>query len=264
MPFAQEWRILSAMNTGRLDGKVALITGGTSGIGLATARRFIAEGARVIVVGRRQAKLDAAVQALGPGAVGIAADIGAVVGLDSLAAQVRDTAGSLDILFANAGLGSFMPFERVTEEYFDRCFDTNVKGTFFTVQKLVPLMPPGGSIILTGSMVSVQGVEAFSIYSATKAAIRSFARSMCVDLKGRGLRVNVVSPGKIVTERYTTELGLDAQQIEEFKARNSALTPLGRTGETSEIASAVLFLASAESSFITGIELFVDGGLAQI
>lgn len=252
------------MNTGRLDGRVALITGGTSGIGLATAQRFLAEGARVIVVGRNQAKLDAAVQSLGEGATGIAADVASVAGLDALAAQVRAAAGRLDILFANAGLGSFMPFERVTEEDFDRCFDTNVKGTFFTVQKLVPLMPPGGSIILTGSMVSGQGVAAFGVYSATKAAIRSFARSMCVDLKARGLRVNVVSPGKIVTERYTTELGFTPQQIEEFKARNAALTPLGRTGEPSEVASAVLFLASAESSFITGIELFVDGGLAQI
>ncbi len=252
------------MNTGRLDGRIALITGGASGIGLATARRFVAEGAQVILVGRKQAKLDAAARELGSSARGIAADIASVAGLDALAAQVRDTTGRLDILFANAGLGSFMPFERVTEEFFDRSFDTNVKGTFFTVQKLVPLMPPGGSIILTGSMVSAQGVEAFGVYSATKAAIRSFARSMCVDLKGRGLRVNVVSPGKIVTERYTSELGFTPQQVEEFKARSSALTPLGRTGDPSEIASAVLFLASAESSFITGIELFVDGGLAQI
>lgn len=252
------------MIRGRLNGKVALITGGTSGIGLATAQLFIAEGARVVVVGRNQAKLDAAVQSLGANAAGLSADVGSIAGLEKLVAQVSDTVGRLDILFANAGLGAFMPFERVTEEYFDRCFDTNVKGTFFTVQKLAPLMPPGGSIILTGSMVSGQGVEAFSVYSATKAAIRSLARSMCVDLKGRGLRVNVVSPGKIVTERYTTELGFSEQQIEEFKARNAALTPLGRTGEPSEVASAVLFLASSESSFITGIELFVDGGLAQI
>lgn len=251
-------------STGRLAGKVALITGGTSGIGLATAELFAAEGARVIVVGRGQAKLDAAVEKIGPAATGIAADISSLDSLETLFASVKERFGALDVLFVNAGLGSFVPLEKVTEEYFDRCFDTNVKGTYFTVQKALPVMADGGSIILTGSMVSVKGVEAFGVYSATKAAIRSFARSMCVDLKGRGLRVNVISPGKIVTERYTSELGFTAQQIADFKAQNAALTPLGRTGEPAEIAAAVLFLASSESSFITGTELFVDGGLAQI
>lgn len=224
----------------------------------------MAEGARVIVVGRSQAKLDAALGQLGPDATGIAADIARLGDLDRVAASVRKTTGQIDVLFVNAGVGSFVALDQVTEKDFDRCFDTNVKGTFFTVQKVLPLMPAGGSIILTGSMVSIKGVEAFGIYSATKAAIRSFARSMCVDLKGRGIRVNVVSPGKIVTERYTTELGFTAQQIADFKAENAAMTPLGRTGEPEEIAAAVVFLASSESSFITGIELFVDGGLAQI
>jgi NAD(P)-dependent dehydrogenase (short-subunit alcohol dehydrogenase family) len=249
---------------GRLDGKIALITGGSSGIGLATAKLFMAEGARVIVVGRGQARLDAAIADLGPNATGLSADVASMADLDRLMAEVKKTAGQIDILFANAGIGSFVALEEVTEEYFDRCFGANVKGTFFTVQKALPLMAAGGSIILTGSMMSIKGVEAFGIYSATKAAIRSFARSMCADLKGRGIRVNVISPGKIVTERYTTELGFSEQQISDFKAHNAAATPLGRTGEPEEIASAVLFLASAESSFITGIELFVDGGLAQI
>lgn len=250
--------------SGRLVGKTALITGGSSGIGFATAKLFIAEGARVVVVGRGQAKLGAAVAELGPNATGISADVASVADLDRVVAEVGKTTRQIDILFANAGVGSFVALEKVTEEYFDHCFDANVKGTFFTVQKTLPLMSAGGSIILTGSMMSIKGVEAFSVYSATKAAIRSFARSMSVDLKGRGIRVNVISPGKIVTERYTSELGFSEQQIADFKAQNAALTPLGRTGEPEEIASAVLFLASAESSFVTGIELFVDGGLAQI
>lgn len=248
----------------RLVGKTALITGGSSGIGLATAKLFVAEGAEVIVVGRDRIKLDAAIEDIGRNAVGIAADVSSVADLERLMAEVKASAGKIDILFANAGVGSFVAIEKVTEEYFDRCFDANVKGTFFTVQKALPLMTAGGSIILTGSMMSVKGVEAFGVYSATKAAIRSFARSMCVDLKGRGIRVNVVSPGKIVTERYSGELGWSDQQIADFKAHNAALTPLGRTGEPEEIAAAVLFLASSESSFITGTELFVDGGLAQI
>jgi NAD(P)-dependent dehydrogenase (short-subunit alcohol dehydrogenase family) len=250
--------------SGRLDGKTALITGGSSGIGLATAKLFVAEGARVLVVGRDRGKLDAAVKEIGPGATPISADVSIITDLERLMAEVKKAVGRIDILFANAGVGSFVPLEKVTEEYFDRCFDANVKGTFFTVQKALPLMAAGGSIVITGSMMSVKGVEAFGVYSATKAAIRSFARSMCVDLKGRGIRVNVISPGKIVTERYSNELGWSELQIEDFKAHNAALTPLGRTGEPEEIASAVLFLASAESSFITGTELFVDGGLAQI
>jgi NAD(P)-dependent dehydrogenase (short-subunit alcohol dehydrogenase family) len=249
---------------GRLAGKVALITGGTSGIGLATAKLFVAEGASVIVTGRRQSKIDTAIREIGAQATGYASDVSKLADLDALYSAIARDFGRLDILFANAGLGPFIPFEKVTEEDFDRCFDANVKGTYFTVQKAIPLMSSGGSIILTGSMVSGQGVEAFGVYSATKAAIRSFARSMCVDLKGRNIRVNVVSPGKIVTERYTEELGFTEQQIADFKAKNSAITPLGRTGDPEEIAKAVLFLASGDSSFVTGIELFVDGGLAQI
>lgn len=171
--------------SGRLDGKTALITGGSSGIGLATAKRFVAEGAKVVVVGRGQAKLDAAIAQIGSDAIGISADVTSVADLDRLMSEVKAAVGQIDILFANAGVGSFVPLEKMTEEYFDRCFDANVKGTFFTVQKALPLMGTGGSIVLTGSMMSVKGVEAFGVYSATKAAIRSFARSMCVDLKGR-------------------------------------------------------------------------------
>lgn len=250
--------------SGCLTGKIALITGGTSGIGLATAKLFAAEGAQVIVTGRGQAKLAAAVQSIGPAATGFAADIARLDDLDRLYASIAAQHRRLDIVFANAGLGSFVPLDKTTEADFDRCFDTNVKGTYFTVQKALPLMTAGGAIILTGSMVSVKGVEAFGLYSATKAALRSFARSLCVDLKGRNIRINVVSPGKIVTDRYTTELGWSEQQIADFKAQNSALTPLGRTGTPEEIASTVLFLATEASSFITGAELFVDGGLAQI
>jgi NAD(P)-dependent dehydrogenase (short-subunit alcohol dehydrogenase family) len=214
----------------KLANKVALITGGSSGLGLATARRFIAEGARVIITGRRQTELDAAVRELGTSALGVRGDVSNLADLDNLYAVIKETFGRLDILFANAGGGAFVPLEAVTEEHFDKYFGINVKGTLFTVQKALPLMTGGGAIVLNGSMVSIKGMPAFGVYAATKAALRSFARTWAVDLKGRNIRVNVVSPGTVVTPAYKAELGLTDEQIEQFIAQASATTPLGRPG----------------------------------
>jgi NAD(P)-dependent dehydrogenase (short-subunit alcohol dehydrogenase family) len=248
----------------KLRNKIALITGGTSGLGLATAKRFVAEGAHVFVTGRRQPELDAAVKEIGENATGIRGDISKLGDLDHLFSTIKETKGRLDILFANAGGGAFVPLEQVTEDHFDKYFGINVKGTLFTVQKALPLMSAGGSIVLNGSMVSIKGVPGFGVYAATKAALRSFARTWSVDLRARNIRVNVVAPGTVVTPGYKSELGLTDEQIEEFKAQAAATTPLGRTGTPEEIAAAVLFLASDESSYVTGVELFVDGGAAQI
>jgi len=245
-------------------GKVALITGGTSGLGLATAQRLAVEGARVIVTGRRQPALEAAVEQIGHNATGIRGDISNAADLDRLYSTVRKQVGRLDILFANAGGGEFRPLGDITEEHFDKTFAINVKGTVFTVQKALPLMPAGSAIVINGSMVSVKGLPAFGVYAASKAALRSFARTWSVDLKDRGIRVNVVAPGTIVTPAYKSELGLSDEQIEGFKNQAAALAPLGRTGTADEIAKAVSFLASDDASYITGIELFVDGGTAQI
>ena len=251
-------------NTQKLSGKVALITGGTSGLGLATAQQFIAEGARVFITGRRATELDAAVKQLGASATGVQGDVSKLSDLDRLFATIKEQKGRLDILFANAGGGAFVPLEQVTEEHFDKYFGINVKGTLFTVQKALPLMTAGGAIVINGSITSIKGVPAFGVYAATKAALRSFARTWTVDLKGRNIRVNVVSPGTVVTPAYKSELGLTDEQIEGFKAQAAATTPLGRTGTPDEIARAVVFLASDDASFINGIELFVDGGAAQI
>ena len=248
----------------KLEGKVALVTGGSSGLGLATAERFAAEGAKVFVTGRRKEEVDDAARRIGRGAVGVPGDISKPDDLDRLYDVVRQQAGRLDVLFANAGGGAFMPLGQITEAHFDKYFGINVKGTLFTVQKALPLMPDGASIVLNGSMVSVQGVPAFSVYAATKAALRSFARTWSVDLKPRRIRVNVVSPGVVVTPGYKNELGLSDEQIKQFDAQAAAATPLGRTGTPDEIAKAVLFLASDDSSYVNGIELFVDGGQAQI
>jgi NAD(P)-dependent dehydrogenase (short-subunit alcohol dehydrogenase family) len=245
------------------QGKIALVTGGTSGIGLATARRLALEGATVVVTGRRQAELDAAVQTIGRNASGVRGDIGNLEHLDVLVGAVKERHGRLDILFANAGLGELLPLGAITEAHVDRIFGVNVKGTLFTVQKALHLMPAGSAIVINGSMAASKGMPAFSVYAASKAALRSFARGWSVELKGRGIRVNVVAPGTIITPGYKTA-GLNDEQIESFKAQASGAAALGRTGTEDEVAAAVSFLASDDASYITGIELFVDGGTAQI
>jgi NAD(P)-dependent dehydrogenase (short-subunit alcohol dehydrogenase family) len=248
----------------KLAGKIALITGGSSGLGLATAKRFIAEGAEVIITGRRAQELDAAVRELGSRAFGVHGDVSSLTDLDRLYEQINERYGRLDILFANAGGGAFVPLGEITEEHFDKYFGINVKGTLFTVQKALPLMTAGGAIVLNASMVTIKGLPGFSVYAATKAALRSFARTWAVDLKGKNIRVNVVSPGTVVTPAYKSELGMNDEQIKEFEAQAASTAPLGRTGTPDEIARAVVFLASEDSSFMTGAELFVDGGAAQI
>ena len=247
----------------KLEGKVAVVTGGNSGIGLATAKRFVAEGAHVFITGRRQAELDAAVSQIGKNVRGVQGDVSDLVDLDRLYATVKQQKGRVDVLFANAGLGEFVPLGQITEAHFDKTFSVNVKGTLFTVQKALPLMPDGASIVMNGSMVSMKGWPAFGVYAATKAALRSFARTWAVDLKSRKIRVNVVSPGTVITPGYKSA-GLSDEQIAQMEADAAAATPLGRVGTPDEIAKAVVFLASDESSYVTGIELFVDGGLAQI
>ena len=251
-------------NTGRLAGKIALVTGGTSGIGLATAKRFVAEGAYVFITGRRQNELAAATKDIGENATGVQGDIAKIADLDRLFAAIKQEKGRLDILFANAGGGAFAPLEQVTEEHFDKYFGINVKGTLFTVQKALPLMPAGGAIVINGSMVSIKGFPAFGVYAATKAALRSFARTWSMDLKGRNIRVNVVSPGTVVTPAYKTELGLNDDQIAEMAKQLTSSSPSGRPGTPDEIAKTVVFLASDDSSYVNGVELFVDGGAAQI
>jgi NAD(P)-dependent dehydrogenase (short-subunit alcohol dehydrogenase family) len=248
----------------KLQGKVAVITGGTSGIGLATAQRFAAEGAYVFVTGRRQAELDEAVKLIGGNATGVRGDIANLSDLDRLYATVKREKGQIDVLFANAGTGAFAPLGSISEEHYDGIFDVNVKGTLFTVQKALPLLRDGASVILNASIVGSKGNPAFSIYSATKAALRSFARTWSVDLRDRRIRVNAISPGIIPTPGYTNALGMNDAQIDQFVGGSVAGIPLGRPGTPDEIAKAALFLASDDSSYVTGIELFVDGGLAQI
>jgi NAD(P)-dependent dehydrogenase (short-subunit alcohol dehydrogenase family) len=242
----------------RLNGKIAVITGGATGIGLAAAKRFIDEGAFVYIFGRRQAKLDAALAQLGANARAIAGSVTDLADLDRLFATVKAERGKLDILLANAGTGEFATLGEITPEHYDRTFDINVKGVLFTVQQGLPLMAKGGSIILTGSSTSVMGTPRFSVYSATKAAIRNFARSWAQDLRGTGIRVNVLSPGPTLTELAIEVVGEDA-----IKAMG-ADTPIGHIGDPAEIAGAAAFLASDDSSFMTGSEVFADGGLAQI
>ena len=242
----------------KLEGKVAVVTGGNSGIGLATAQRFADEGAHVFITGRRQGELDAAVKQIGANATAVQGDVSKLADLDRLYATVKQKQGRVDVLFANAGGGQIAPLGAITEAHFDQAFDTNVKGLLFTVQKALPLFQDGGSIILNASIVASKGMEAFSVYSATKAAVRSFARCWTVDLKSRKIRVNVVSPGPIDTPGYNN-LGLTAVQLEQFKTNVVGAVPMGRMGSPDEIAKAVLFLASDDSSYVTGIELFVDG-----
>jgi NAD(P)-dependent dehydrogenase (short-subunit alcohol dehydrogenase family) len=248
----------------KLAGKAAVITGGSSGIGLATAKQFVNEGAYVFITGRRQNELDTAVSEIGRNVTGVQSDVSKMEDLDRLYAAIKEQKGKLDIVFANAGTGAFAPLEQISEEHFDKQFDVNVRGMLFTVQKALPLLQPGGSIVLNASMVSITGSPAFSVYSATKAAVRSFARTWSVDLKERGIRVNAISPGIIPTPGYNTSLGMTKDQVDQFVQNSIDDIPLGRPGTADEVAKAVLFLASDDSSYVTGIELFVDGGLAQI
>ena len=247
----------------RLDGKIAVVTGGNSGIGLASAKRFAAEGAEVVIVGRRPEELDKALDVIGPRAMAVQGDISRLDDLDRIFATVKAAKGRIDVLLANAGLGDTQPIGSITEESFDRIFGVNVKGTLFTVQKALPMMKAGGSIILTGSTTDQMGTPAFSVYSASKAAIRNFARSWALDLVGTGIRVNVLSPGPTSTPGLLNGLARSGQQ-EAMMAGLIAKTPLGCMGDPDEIAAAALFLASNDSSFMTGSELCVDGGYAQI
>jgi NAD(P)-dependent dehydrogenase (short-subunit alcohol dehydrogenase family) len=243
---------------GKLEGKIAVITGATSGLALATAKLFVAEGAYVFITGRRQEQLDKAVKEIGKNVTGVQGDAGSLPDLDRLYEKVKAEKGRVDVLYASAGIGEFnVPLGSITDAGFDKTFNVNVRGTLFTVQKALPLMPDGGSIIMTGSIASVKGFEGLSVYSATKAAVRSFARSWTVDLKARKIRVNVISPGTIDT-------GVFVGVPKEVKDQFVAVIPMGRIGQPHEIAAAALFLASDDSSFVTGIELFVDGGTAQI
>jgi NAD(P)-dependent dehydrogenase (short-subunit alcohol dehydrogenase family) len=252
------------MNMGKLEGKTAVITGGSSGIGLATAKRFVDEGAYVFITGRRQGELETAVGQLGRNVTAVQSDVSKMSDLDKLYAAVKKQKGTLDIVFANAGTGSFAPLGQISEEHFDKQFGVNVKGLLFTVQKALPLLQEGASVVLNASIVSAMGSPAFSVYSATKAAVRSFARTWSVDLKQRKVRVNAISPGIIPTPGYNTSLGMTQDEVDQYVQSSLGDIPLGRPGTADEIAKAVLFLASDDSSYVTGIELFVDGGLAQI
>jgi NAD(P)-dependent dehydrogenase (short-subunit alcohol dehydrogenase family) len=244
--------------TKKLEGKVAVITGATSGMALATAKLFVEEGAYVFITGRKQEALHAAVKAIGKNVTGVQGDASNLADLDRLYAKVKAEKGQIDVLYASVGFAEFnIPLGSITEAGFDATFDTNVRGTLFTVQKALPLMKDGGSIIMTGSIASVKGLPGISVYSASKAAVRSFARAWTVELKARNIRVNVISPGTVDTGVFT---GVPKEVEDQFVS----LIPMGRIGEPEEIATAALFLASKDSSFVTGIELFVDGGTAQI
>jgi NAD(P)-dependent dehydrogenase (short-subunit alcohol dehydrogenase family) len=246
----------------KLEGKIALVTGGNGGIGLATAQQLVADGAYVFITGRRQAELDAAVKLIGKNVTGIQGDVSNLDDLDILFVKIEQEKGHLDIVFANAGVATDAPFGTVTEELFDREFDINVKGVFFTVQKALPLLRKGASVILNASIVASRGLPGVSVYSATKAALRSFARTWTTDLKGKNIRVNVVSPGPIDTPGLRGLHG--ATSVEQLNAAYSSSVPIGRVGQPEDIAKAVSFLASDDSTFITGTELFVDGGMAQV
>ncbi len=249
----------------RLEGKIAVITGGNSGIGLATAQQFVQEGAYVFITGRRQNELDKAVKLIGRNVMGIRGDVSNLADLDRLYETVKQQKDRIDVLFANAGLREFVPLEVIAEAQFDKMFSVNVKGLLFTVQKALPLFRDGGSIILTASTAASKAFEGVSVYGATKAAVRSFARSWTVDLKHRKIRVNAVSPGPIDTLAFRVIHNTqNEQQTEQLMTTLFNTLPMGRLGNPDEVAKAVAFLASDDSSYITGIELFVDGGLAQI
>lgn len=245
-------------------GKVALVTGGSTGLGLATAKRLAREGAIVFITGRRQPELDQAVGEIGHAAHAIRGDISSAEDLANVVKTVEAAHGTIDILFANAGGGEFAQLGEITEAQFDKTFSINVKGTLNTIQAALPLMQAGSSIVITGSIASVQGQPSFGVYAASKAALRSFARTFATELKGQDIRINVVAPGAVVTPGYKTELKMTDEQIEAYGQIVAVTTPLGRFGEADEIAKAVSFLASDDASYITGIELFVDGGRVQV
>jgi len=248
---------------GKLEGRIALITGGNSGIGLATAKQFVNEGAYVFITGRRERELAAAVKEIGRYVTGVQGDVSNLGDLDRLFAQINREKGKLDIVFANAGVAKYAPFGTITEEHYDSIFNINVKGLLFTVQKALPLLPDGASIILNASIVASKGLPANSVYSATKAAVRSFARTWTTDLKDRRIRVNAVSPGPIDTPGLNDLVASTGTGEQRLKMLSDSV-PLGRLGTPDEIAKTVVFLASDDSSFITGAELFVDGGFAQV
>jgi NAD(P)-dependent dehydrogenase (short-subunit alcohol dehydrogenase family) len=247
----------------KLEGKVAVITGGNGGIGLATARRFVAEGAHVFITGRRQAELDEAVRQIGRNVTGVQGDVAHPTDLDRLFATVKQQQGHVDVLFANAGVVVLAPLGEITEEHFDKVFHINVKGLLFTVQKALPLFADGGSILLNASIVASKGLESISVYSASKAAVRSFARCWTTDLRHRQIRVNVISPGYTETPIFN-KAGLAQERVDELKVSFAAAVPMGRMGTPDEVAKAAVFLACDESSYVAGVELFVDGGMAQV
>jgi NAD(P)-dependent dehydrogenase (short-subunit alcohol dehydrogenase family) len=247
----------------KLDGKIALVTGGTSGIGFATAKRFVSEGAYIYITGRRESELSSAVKEIGKNVTGVQGDVSAVADLDRLFAQIKREKGRLDVVFANAGVAKYAKFGEVTEELYDSIFDVNVKGLLFTVQKALPLLVDGSSIILNASVVGSKGLPSNSVYSATKAAVRSFARTWTTDLKARRIRVNAVSPGSTDTPGLNGLLA-SSETGEQRRKMISSVVPLGRLGTPDEIAKAVVFLASDDSSYVAGTELFVDGGFAQV
>ena len=247
----------------KLSNKIAVVTGGSSGIGLASAQRFINEGARVVITGRKQDTLDAALAELGDRATGVRGDVANVEDLNRLYGQIKEQFGRVDVLFANAGVAPFVPFEAVTEEHFDGLFNINVRGLFFTVQKALPLMAQGASVILNASVVAQSGFSRTTVYSATKAAVRSLGRTLAAELSPRGIRVNVVSPGLIETP-LVDKLGLSDAELEAFGAQVVQHTPLGRLGKPEEIAATVAFLASDEASYFTGADLVADGGMIQV
>jgi NAD(P)-dependent dehydrogenase (short-subunit alcohol dehydrogenase family) len=248
---------------GKLEGKIALVTGGNGGIGLATAKRFVNEGAQVFITGRRESELKAAIKEIGGSVTSVQGDVSKLDDLDSLFAQIKKEKGRLDIVFANAGFAKYAAVGKITEELYDEIFNVNVKGVLFTVQKSLPLLPDGASIILNASIVASKGLSANSVYSASKAAVRSFARTWTTDLKDRRIRVNAVSPGSIDTPGLSQLLASSETGQQRLKMLPTVV-PLGRLGTPDEIAKAVVFLASDDSSYITGTELFVDGGFAQV
>ena len=249
---------------GKLEGKIALVTGGNSGIGLATAKRFVDEGAFVYITGRRQSSLDEAMAVLGKNATAVQGDVSKLADLDRLFAQISKEKGRLDVVFANAGGGEFAALGSYTEEHFDKTFNVNVKGLVFTVQKALPLLTNGATVVLNASIVSIKGMPQFGVYSATKAAVRSFARTWTNELKDRGIRVNVVSPGPIDTPAISGLVGNDSEQEKHLRASLAGGIPLGRMGTADELAKVVVFLASDDSSFVAGVELFVDGGYVAV